>query len=55
MEQVSLARDADFIPDLMVAWLEKGQLVGGVAGRRAAALRLVSGAGCMATIRLGSW
>jgi hypothetical protein len=55
MEQVSLARDADFILDLMVAWLEEGQLIDGVAGRRVAALRLVSGAGCMAAIHLGSW
>jgi hypothetical protein len=55
MEQMSSARDADFIPDLMVAWLEEGQLIGGVAGRRAAALRLVYGDGCMAAIHLGSW
>jgi hypothetical protein len=55
MEQVSSTRDADFVPDLMVAWLEEGQLVGGVAGRRAAALRLVGGTGCMAVIHLGSW
>jgi hypothetical protein len=55
MEQVLSARDADFILDLMVAWLEEGQLINGVVGRRAAALRLVSGAGCMAVIRLGSW
>jgi hypothetical protein len=55
MEQVSLARDVDFIPDLMATWLEEGQLVGGVAGRRATVLRLVGGAGCMAVIHLGSW
>jgi hypothetical protein len=55
MEQVSSARDADFIPDLMAAWLEEGQLIGGVAERRAAALRLVGDAGCMAVIHLGSW
>jgi hypothetical protein len=55
MEQVSSARDADFIPDLLAAWLEEGQLVDGVVGRRAAALRLVGGAGCMAAIHLGSW
>jgi hypothetical protein len=55
MEQVSSARDADFISDLLAAWLEEGQLVDGVVGRRAAALILVGGAGCMAAIHLGSW
>jgi hypothetical protein len=55
MEQVSSARDADFVPDLIVAWLEEGQLIGSVAGRRADTLRLVDGVGCMAVICLGSW
>jgi hypothetical protein len=55
MEQVSSARDADFVLDLMAAWLEEGQLIDGVAGRRAAALRLIGGTGCMAAIHLGSW
>jgi hypothetical protein len=55
MEQVSSARDVDFIPNLMVAWLEEGQLIGDVAGRRATAFRLVGGAGCMTVIHLGSW
>jgi hypothetical protein len=55
MEQVSSARGADFVPDLMAAWLEEGQLIDGVAGRRAAAFRLVGGAGCMAAVHLGSW
>jgi hypothetical protein len=55
MEQVSSARGADFVPNLMAAWLEEGQLVDGVAGRRAATFRLIGGAGCMAVVHLGSW